>query len=191
MTIWFTADSHFSHGNIINYCGRPFETKQEHDETLIKNWNSVVKPGDTVYHLGDFGFGDEEYLAKIGSRLRGKIGLILGNHDKRVHKEPLRSRFMFVKDVHMISSHGMRIFLSHYAHRTWFMSNQGSIMLHGHSHGNMEPYGLSCDVGVDCWNFTPVNILTIKELMEKRKLELDYNPKEPKGKWSGIEALKA
>ena len=28
------------------------------NEILIHNWNSVVDPQDTVYHLGDFGLGD-------------------------------------------------------------------------------------------------------------------------------------
>ena len=46
--IYFSADQHFSHANIIKYCKRPFNNAQHMNETLIKNWNSVVKPMDTV-----------------------------------------------------------------------------------------------------------------------------------------------
>ena len=47
MTVWFTADTHFGHANIIRYCGRPFETKEEHDQVLIDN------PTDLVLVVGD------------------------------------------------------------------------------------------------------------------------------------------
>ena len=51
--IWIISDTHFQHENILKFePTRPGSTIQEHDEALIDNWNSVVKPGDKVYHLG-------------------------------------------------------------------------------------------------------------------------------------------
>ena len=52
--IFFTSDTHFNHKAIISYCSRPFESVEEMNDRLIDNWNQVVKPNDTVYHLGDF-----------------------------------------------------------------------------------------------------------------------------------------
>ena len=72
-----------SHKNIISYCNRPFSSVEEMDKTLIKNWNSVVKKEDTVYHLGDFAFGNKEFTQKIVKQLNGYIRLVLGNHDMR------------------------------------------------------------------------------------------------------------
>lgn len=158
--IFFTADTHFGHTNIINYCGRPFASKEEHDESLITRWNSVVKPGDIVYHLGDFGFGHSKYLKHICDRLHGQINLIKGNHDKNISQ--IASRFGFIKDTHLLETNlfdrKIKIFLSHYPHRTWIHRPRNSYHLYGHVHGNMESYGLSFDVGVDLWNYTPISI---------------------------------
>lgn len=53
MSIFFTADLHFWHENIIQYCQRPFASADEMNSALISNWNARVTPDDTVYILGD------------------------------------------------------------------------------------------------------------------------------------------
>lgn len=79
--IYFIADTHFNHENIIKYCNRPFKNSQEMNEHIIKKWNSVVKKEDTVYHLGDVGFGTTEMLKDLVGRLNGTKILLRGNHD--------------------------------------------------------------------------------------------------------------
>ena len=54
MTVHFTADTHFGHANIIRHCSRPFGSVDEMYEAIMATWNAVVKPGDTVWHVGDF-----------------------------------------------------------------------------------------------------------------------------------------
>jgi calcineurin-like phosphoesterase family protein len=54
--IYFTADLHLGHANIINHCDRPFSSVEEMDEHLINAWNSRVRPNDTVYIIGDLIF---------------------------------------------------------------------------------------------------------------------------------------
>lgn len=177
--IFFTADTHWGHANIIKYCNRPFMTKMDHDEALIERWNSVVQPNDHVYHLGDVGFGSPQYLHKILQKLRGKIYLIKGNHDGPALREPACQRFQFIKDVHFLTTQHKgkkyQIFLSHYAHRTWNHSNHGAFHLFGHSHSNLPSYGLSFDVGVDCWNFTPISLDDVIEKMNSLNIQLDYD----------------
>ena len=77
--IWFTSDTHFGHANIIKYCVRPWKTVEEMNEALVANWNATVGVRDEVWHLGDFAF--REALHDFVPRLRGRINLVLGNHD--------------------------------------------------------------------------------------------------------------
>ena len=172
MAFWFTADTHFSHWNIVKYCTRPFSSIEEHDETLISNWNYCIKGNDTVYHLGDFAFRNPISLEKITKRLNGKIILLRGNHDKRI-KGDLTSLFSEVKDVHLFTGQlhkeKVTLYLSHYAHRSWPSSFHGVGHLYGHSHGRLPPHGLSFDVGVDCWNFYPVSLEQVVSKLQSMK----------------------
>lgn len=154
MNIFVTSDQHHGHAHVIRYCNRPFNSLDEMNETLITNHNSVVKSGDSVYHLGDFAFKTPEVFLR---RLNGRHILIKGNHDDR--KKCENAGFAWVKDVYGLKVDKKYYFwLSHYAHRAWNKSNHGSFHCFGHSHGNMPDYGRSCDVGVDCWNYFPVSL---------------------------------
>ena len=48
--VYLTSDTHFSHTKLVEQRG--FKSIEEHDETLIKNWNDLVRPQDTVIHCG-------------------------------------------------------------------------------------------------------------------------------------------
>lgn len=84
---FFIGDTHFGHRNIINYSakyrlredGKPFETIEEHDEELVRRWNSVVGVKDKIFHVGDYCFGARN--VDIASRLNGIKYLVAGNHD--------------------------------------------------------------------------------------------------------------
>ena len=82
MTTFFTSDTHFGHARIIDLCNRPFGSVTEMNEMLVHNWNALVRPDDTVYHLGDVALGPIEDSLKYISRLNGNIKLVVGNHDR-------------------------------------------------------------------------------------------------------------
>ena len=54
------------------------------NEYIIKKWNSVVKEADTVYHLGDVGFGSLQEVKSLVERLNGRKILLRGNHDFKI-----------------------------------------------------------------------------------------------------------
>lgn len=192
--IFFTADTHFSHPNIIKYCERPFSSVEEMDETLIINWNSRIRPGDIVYHLGDFAFQrDLQKYKNLVKSLNGQIQLIKGNHDRFNNKEYINLGFTWVGDYKKVKIFDKEIVLCHYAMRTWDKSHHGSWMFFGHTHGNLQSIfslnviikdhhgeqlkffnieellgiaGKTMDVGVDTNNYFPYSF---EEIQEKLK----------------------
>ena len=42
MAIYFIADMHLGHKNVLSFDNRPFKDIEEHDDFLIKNWNNAV-----------------------------------------------------------------------------------------------------------------------------------------------------
>lgn len=165
--IFFTSDTHFGHANILKYDVKTrshFRDVNEHDETLIKNWNDLVGPDDTVYHLGDFALCENPN--KYYQRLNGKIHLIKGNHD---HRNVLREvRFHTVNDVLLLKGLNKEgLFLSHYPHYSWPTSGRGCIHLFGHVHENFRQvpgltvtntYNKNLNVGVNWHRMTPISL---------------------------------
>lgn len=161
--IWFTADTHFGHFNIVKYCNRPFKTLGEMDETMIRNWNEKVGNNDIVYHLGDFCLKEpDKYL----ERLNGIIYFIRGSHDKKIK---VCSKIKEISEIKILNiPNNNVIVLCHYAMRTWARSHYNTWQLYGHSHGRLEPQGKQMDVGVDCNNFFPVSFKEVENVMSKR-----------------------
>lgn len=84
--IYFTADTHFGHGNVIQYGHRPFQTAKEMDEALIQNWNRKVSSTDDIYILGDFTLKGPQQANALLKRLQGHKYLIRENHDGYVDR---------------------------------------------------------------------------------------------------------
>lgn len=112
--IWFTSDTHFSHDNIIRFCNRPFKDVNHMNEVLIENWNSLVQPEDTVFHLGDFAWGGSDVWNKILQRLNGHIHLIVGNHDEKNLRQGYMKYFDSISYQKHIYIERKSIYLNHY-----------------------------------------------------------------------------
>jgi calcineurin-like phosphoesterase family protein len=193
--IWFSGCSHYGHANIISLCSRDFNNIVIHDQFLIENHNKFVSNEDDYYHLGDFAYRcSAEYATKILKSLNFKtMYLILGNHSKPI-RQAIQRGFL---DVYLnskkliifggmasiedptisiskeINIDGQKIFLSHYALKTWAHAFRGSWMLYSHSHGKINSLYKSMDVGIDTFSdshnkFTPYSFLEIKYIMDSR-----------------------
>ncbi|MFA5132493.1 MAG: phosphoesterase [Candidatus Paceibacterota bacterium] len=172
--IWFTADTHFSHRNILRFCERPFPNIHEHDEALIKNWNECVSENDTVYHLGDFGYrASRKYLIGVVERLHGKIMLVKGSHDKKLVRGDLAAKFHAIHDYGVeVILDSQLIILCHYPIFKWCKSYYGSWQLHGHCHGKIEADNVGLcrmDVGVDVYNYRPISFEEVQRIMELKR----------------------
>lgn len=171
MSIFYVADTHFFHQNILKYCSetRPYSCIDEMNETMIDVWNKKVKPNDIVYHLGDVGFGDVNKINNIFDRLNGKeFRLLVGNHDTKFLKnEDFCKKFSDIRVYNEEKLFGENVVMMHYPIASWHRKNYGAIMLHGHCHGTpTNVYGRIKDVGWD----TLQNIYDLEEIIEEMKI---------------------
>ena len=148
MTDFVTGCTHVGHANIISLAGRPFADVGEMDRTLIANWNAVVGPNDTVYHLGDFAFRGGPGQA-YRERLNGRIICLQGNHDPKG----------WGADYMRVKCNKTRVVLFHYPIEEWDGWYRGAVHLHCHTHKATFASGeRRGNVGVDATGFTPMKL---------------------------------
>lgn len=165
--IFFISDTHFGHSNCLNFKRkdgsplREFKDVNEMHEIMITRWNSVVKPQDKVYHLGDVAM-NKQALINVLPKLNGKKILIMGNHD----------------------IYGSNVYLQYFADvRAYKVFNEYSIIashipihseslyryklnVHGHLHSDRVMINDDIDtvdnrylcVSVENFNYTPVSM---------------------------------
>jgi calcineurin-like phosphoesterase family protein len=179
MGTFFTSDTHFGHKNIITFDNRPFKDIDEHDTTLIANWNKAVSNQDTVYFLGDFALCNPNRMNNIMYQLNGIKYFIKGNHDKKPTIALYCNVGVYLGNLEEIKIGSQRIVLCHYAMRVWNKSHHGSWHLHGHSHHNLsdDPNSLSIDVGINGYDYNPISFEQVSEIMSKKV----YKPKDHHG----------
>jgi len=165
--VWFISDTHFGHANIITFTYseaplRAFSTVEEMDETIIQNWNRIVKPYDRVYHLGDVAMS-KKHIATVG-RCNGHKVLLRGNHDifKLSDYTPY---FEDVRAYKVYPAHGL--ICSHIPVHPKQLGLRFTTNVHGHLHANFIPdptYSENrpdpryINVSVERTNYTPVNL---------------------------------
>jgi calcineurin-like phosphoesterase family protein len=187
--LFFISDFHVGHTNVIRFDNRPFRDVNEMNETLIKNWNSVVGDDDTVFYLGDLSMRCHPSTVKwFVEQLNGKIHFFMGNHDHyrdiaRLNRwekiwgddDVQGAGKIEIKDSDANRGY-QHIELSHYAILSWNKSHHGSWHLHGHSHGSMMKNPdmeffykrRVIDVGCNMWNYTPLSYTQVKDIMSKK-----------------------
>lgn len=188
--VWFTADLHLNHFKAVEYSKRPFDTLEEMEEALVRNWNECVKAGDRIFCLGDFALTrnhpDRDRISSIFHRLNGVKHLVVGNHDDpRLVRDigwhevtPYREL-----KIDMGGERRQKICLMHYPIRSWNGIHRGAWMLHGHCHGNLaDRGGKLLDVGVDCHKYRPINLEVVSAIMATRPIRSEdhHQPQEKK-----------
>lgn len=160
MRNFFIADTHFGHANIIRLTSRPFSDVETMDAEMIARWNMAVGRDDVVWHLGDFAVrANPSRMQSLFSSLNGRKRLIVGNHDDEdtlrlgwdeLHREAVR-----------ITEDGHRLLLGHYPLLEWDGFWRGVIHLHGHTHNSIPSTRRRADLGVEAWDYRPVQITDV------------------------------
>lgn len=200
--IYFTSDLHFGHQKDFLWSPRGFKDSNEHDWTVIKNFNDILKPDDDLYILGDCMLGDNEHGLDCLGRLPGKLHIIRGNHDTDIRLELYKqlSNVIEICEAKTIKIGKQHYFLCHYP---TFTANYDDkpyhshlINLFGHTH-QKEKFYIPGDplwtdanpfmycVCLDAHNCCPVSIEQINEDIHnkinelyKKKIQLEKEQKE-------------
>ena len=162
---WFTADEHYGHVGVIDYCNRPFSSVEAMNDELIRRNNNVVGKDDVVIHAGDFCWRGRDKGAFV-KRLTGNHAILEGSHGPK-------GRQIWEKRID-----GQVIVVCHYAMRTWPRSHYNSWQLHGHSHGRLDGFGKQMDVGVDTNSYYPYLLSTIAAIMRGKPDNFNFIQKE-------------
>ena len=178
--IYFTSDLHFCHNKPFLYEPRKFTNVYDMNEAIVRNWNAKIDPEDDVYVLGDLMLNDNDTGIRLLKNLKGRIHIILGNHDTDARVELYRNCYNVVEITYatIIKVNGYHFYLSHYPTITSVPEDDKDakhrlICLYGHTHQqtnfyNDNPY--IYHVGVDSHNCTPVSVdQIIEDILAKEK----------------------
>lgn len=182
--IYITSDFHFNHQKEFIYEPRGFHSPEEMNEVLLENYNSIVKPEDEVYILGDLMLGGAVFhrqgLELINS-LNGHLHLVRGNHDTDLRWAAYSKLDNVVECENAIYLNYKKyhFYLSHYPSMTSNYTDEKSLKsrtlnLCGHSH-TKDPWlhwmtgSYHCEV--DAHDNKPVSIDEIIEDMKSYEAE--------------------
>ena len=171
---FFVSDTHFFHESILS-TRKLFGSIEEHDNTIVQNWNSVVGKCDRVYHLGDVVLGagslhENKRVITLLSKLNGKKTLTLGNHDSRAKIEVYRCFFDNI--VGSLKFKGDFI-CQHFPVHPQQLVERFRANIHGHTHsknielldGRRDPRYVN--VSLEQIGYTPISFEVIKENLRK------------------------
>lgn len=180
--IFFTADHHFDHANVISHCDRPFDNVNHMNEELVKRWNETVPSKGLTYIVGDFAWKNHLHWLY---QLNGKKILIVGNHDKMSQK--ILNQFTETHHLRTIQINRQSIILCHYRLSVWPGKYRGQWHLYGHSHGRAIEHDdtQACDVGVDIWDYKPVPY----EVLAKKMADRAVKKSDPEGRAFAIQTM--
>ena len=163
MSLHFIADLHFGHKNAVDKWRTEFSCIEEHDQTIVDNWNRQVHKQDTVFVLGDVVWNYE--ALDLLSTMNGKKKLLMGNHDE-MKTAAYMKYFSHIYGCYQWNHH---IILTHIPVHPMNME-RFPYNIHGHTHGSIvEDDPRYVCVSCEQVNYTPISW---DELQTKHKLEV-------------------
>lgn len=168
--IFFASDHHFHHANILTFKRddgtplREFESVSHMNEHMVNCHNSVVRPHDKVYFLGDVSMQTTIEALEILRRMNGEKILIKGNHDLA---KPGRymEHFKDIRGSHQFEG----MILTHIPIHSESLARWG-VNVHGHLHHREVRMPLSqipdrryFNVSVERINYTPISLEQVKK----------------------------
>lgn len=181
--VYFSSDLHLNHESVIKF-GRKFDNVGEMNTYIQCQINSKVGKDDLLVLLGDTVMGEKNYVDFLSSLLCENVILLVGNHCNRgkllttLHES---DKLVFLGDCIELVINKQIICCSHYPMFNWNYQDDGSFMLHGHTHGDesdvlKQIHEYKCmDVGIDSYynmfgEYSLFNFEQICSLLKDKKV---------------------
>lgn len=156
MKTYITSDLHWGHKNIMTFCPvsrARFRNDVDYmNEAMVKEWNDLIEPEDSVYILGDVAFLPAAKATEYMRRLNGRKILVQGNHDRKLLQDAdFRGCFDEIYHYLDVNYNGTKCVMLHYPIAEWDQMHRGAVHFHGHLHGGesgLEQYRAR-DMGID------------------------------------------
>ncbi|HEV8192077.1 MAG TPA: metallophosphoesterase, partial [Ktedonobacterales bacterium] len=149
---WVLGDTHFFHGNIAHYAGRP----DDHELQMVMQWCALVRPEDLLLHLGDVALGPADEVAARLPELPGRNYLLRGNHDSRARLAVYAARGWRLIVPFTLPYRGWMVRFRHAPSRDplppW------TLEVHGHLHQHAAPTPRHLNVAVEQTAYAPVEL---------------------------------
>ena len=172
--IYLTSDLHFGHDREFIWKVRGFLSLEQMNIAYVDRWNAIVTDEDDVYILGDVILGDKSNIEYV-KKLKGKIHIVLGNHDTATREAMYRE----LPNVVEVAEVGIRLkykkhhfVLTHYPMMTGNLEKESlkqmTLNLYGHTHQTSNFYNdmpFMYHVGVDSHDGYPALLDSIIEEM--------------------------
>lgn len=175
---WYTSDLHFNHTRMweeLVPARKTFASVEAMNQGMINRINAKCSVQDTLYVLGDFCMGQDfaKNVSHFAKSLNPRLILIKGNHDEeksQANRDLLYSLFDEVHDELYVRDWNKTLWLHHYPTNNeddprGFKRPQATqkydFALCGHVHDAWKLKNSCINVGVDVWDFYPINLTHI------------------------------
>jgi calcineurin-like phosphoesterase family protein len=168
--IFFASDHHFGHANILTFKRddgtplREFSDINHMNEHIVNCHNSVVRPNDKVYFLGDVVMSRKTSALEVLGRMNGEKILIKGNHDQ-CNPEAYLKYFKDIRGSHQFEG----LIMTHIPIHPESLARWG-LNVHGHLHYQVVKLPLAqipdkryFNVSMERINYTPISLEELKK----------------------------
>ena len=183
--IWICADWHFCHDREFVWGVRGFESIEQMNNAIIQRHNSIVRPDEDVYVLGDLILGGANKLEEglnLIKQMNGKLHIVRGNHDTNERWKAYMNLPNVVEQQNSLYLKYKKyyFYMSHYPSLTGNLEKeklkQMTLNLYGHTHQKSHFYEdrpymyCTCMDAHDCYpcNLNDI-IIEMKDKMKECK----------------------
>ena len=174
MSDYVTADWHLFHENILRECNRPFGNTNHLKKTITNNVNNTCQPDDDLWLVGDFsmlGLSHKGAFLDFIKRIKCRLHLVIGNHDKMTPLDYIRMGFVSVHTWFPLHE----FHLIHDPYDPFTRNFPDALWLCGHVHKHWLVQNNRLNIGVDMWDFKPVSMKQVRHILKRYDVDESQN----------------